>query len=240
MSPGQDKTAIARNREFFSGPEYARQIAELDSYSLIREAISREVDGLEHLLDVGNGGVFEYDTSRVGEIVAVDLFLHRLPPSHFPPNVDPRRGDALALDLEDGSQDAVLEAFLFHHLVGKDPAACIENVRRAIAEAHRVLAPGGRLIVAESCVPAWFYPLERALFRPLAALARTRALGGHPATLQLPFPLLVELVSERFEIEHSYRIGVGRWLSQFGRRWPSALTPARPYMIVARKRNQAP
>ena len=73
------------------------------------------------------------------------------------------------------------------------------------------------------------------MFGPLSALARTRLLGGHPAVLQIPFPLLRDLVGERLEIERAYRIEMGRWLTQFGRRWPTALTPARAVMVVARK-----
>ncbi len=187
------------------------------------------------MLDVGNGGVFEYDTTSSSEIVAVDLFLDRLPASHFPPNVTPRKGDALALEEEDESFDAVLEALLYHHLVGARAEDLVQNVRRAIAEAARVLAPGGLLIVAESCVPPWFYRVEKLLFTSLAALARTPLLGGHPATLQLPFNRLVELVDERLEVERAYRVPPGRWTTQFGRRWPMALTPARAFMIVARK-----
>ncbi len=187
------------------------------------------------MLDVGNGGVFQYDTGLVERIVAVDLFLDRLPASRFPPNVTPRKGDALALEEADESFDAVLEALLYHHLVGADPDAFIANVRRAIAEAARVVRPGGLLIVAESCVPRWFYAVERVLFKPLTALARTPLLGGHPATLQLPFELLVELVGERFEVVRAYRVPPGRWTTQFGRRWPTALTPARAFMVVGRK-----
>ena len=139
--------------------------------------------------------MFEYDTRLVGEIVAVDLFLDRLPASRFPANVTPRSGDALELAEPDASHDAVLHALLYHHLVGADPEAMVANVRRAIAEAERVLEPGGRLIVAESCVPGWFYPVEKALFRPLVALAKTPLLGGHPAVIQLPFERLVALVA---------------------------------------------
>ena len=58
-------------------------MSELDTYRLIREAITRELAGVGRLLDVGNGGVFEYDTSLVGSIVAVDLFLDSVPGSHF-------------------------------------------------------------------------------------------------------------------------------------------------------------
>jgi SAM-dependent methyltransferase len=233
---GQDPSTAAQNAEFFTRGKHGRDVAELDTYRLIREAVTREVAGTGLLLDVGNGGVFDYDTTKVKQIVAVDLFLDRLPASQFPANVTPRRGDALSLDEPDGSYDAVLEALLFHHLVGSRPDALLANVRRAIAEAERVLRPGGHLIIAESCVPPWFYRLEKVAFRVLVGLARTPLLGGHPAVLQLPFEVLRGLVAEAFQIERAYRVPPGRWTTQFGRRWPMVLTPARAYVVVGRKR----
>ena len=233
--PGQDAASAEQNAEFFSRDKHGRDVAALDTYHHIREAVTREVAGTKLLLDVGNGGVFDYDTKQVGKIVAVDLFLDRLPASQFPPNVIARRGDALALDEPDEAYEVVLEALLYHHLVGRRPGDSIRNVRRAIAEAARVLRPGGRLVIAESCVPPWFYRFERLAFRPLATLAKTPLLGGHPAVLQLPFALLRDLVGESLEIERAYRIPMGRWLTQFGRRWPTALTPARAVMVVGRK-----
>ena len=234
---GQDANSAEQNAEFFVRDKHARDVAELDTYRNIREAVTRELAGTELLLDVGNGGVFDYDTDQVGEIVAVDLFLDQLPASHFPPNVTPRRGDALDLDEPDGSYEVVLEALLYHHLVGRRPSDSIANIRRAVAEAERVLRPGGRLVVAESCVPRWFYGFERLMFRPLVLLARTPLLGGHPAVLQLPFSLLRELIAERLEIERAYLVPMGRWVTQFGRRWPTALTPIRAVIVVARKRS---
>jgi SAM-dependent methyltransferase len=232
---GQDANSAEQNAEFFVRDKHARDVAELDTYRNIRDAVTRELAGTEQLLDVGNGGVFDYDTDQVGEIVAVDLFLDQLPASHFPPNVTPRRGDALDLDEPEGSYDVVLEALLYHHLVGSRPEDSIANIRRAVAEAERVLRPGGRLVVAESCVPRWFYGFERVMFRPLVLLARTPLLGGHPAVLQLPFSLLRQLIAERLEIERAYLVPMGKWVTQFGRRWPTALTPIRAVIVVARK-----
>jgi SAM-dependent methyltransferase len=232
---GQDERSARLNAEFFGDAKYSGQVAELDTYRFTHEAINREVSGTGRLLDVGNGGVFEYDTSAVGSIVAVDLFLDQLPDSHFPPNVEARRGSALDLDLPDGSFDAVLHAFLYHHLVGRRPTEMIANTQRAIDEAHRVLKPGGTLIVGESCVKGWFYPLEWLLFRPLTLLAKTPVLGGHPATFQLTRARLRKQVERRFAIERDYAIPTGRWISQFGRKWPTALTPARQFVLVGRK-----
>jgi SAM-dependent methyltransferase len=232
---GQDAKSAQQNAEFFARDKHGRDVAELDTYRLIREAVTREITGTGRLLDVGNGGVFDYDTTQVGQIVAVDLFLDQLPASHFPPNVTPRKGDALSLDEPDSSQEAVLEALLYHHLVGSRASDSIRNIRRAIAEAERVLRPGGRLVVAESCVPRWFYGIEKLMFRPLTAVAGTRMLGGHPAVLQLPLPLLRNLIAERLVIERAYRVPAGRWITQFGVRWPTMLTPARAVVIVARK-----
>jgi SAM-dependent methyltransferase len=230
-----DRDPAAVNADFFAAGEHARDSARLDTFQLIWAAIEREVGSVERLLDVGNGGVFGYDTSAVGEIVAVDLFLDRLPPSRFPASVTPKTGNALDLDEPDAHYDAVLEALLYHHLVGAEPEDMVANVRRAIAEASRVLKPGGRLIVAESCVPRWFYTIEKPLFRPLVAVSRTRLLGGHPPTIQIPFELLASLVGERFHVGSAYKIPPGRWTTQFGLRWPTALTPARAYMVVGRK-----
>jgi SAM-dependent methyltransferase len=236
---GQDTTSAQQNAEFFARDKHGRDAAELDTYRLIREALTRELAGTGRLLDVGNGGVFEYETSQVGEIVAVDLFLDQVPTNRFPPNVTTRKGNALDLGERDASYEVVLEALLYHHLVGTRASDSIANIRRAIAEADRVLQPGGRLVVAESCVPGWFYPIEKALFRPLVATARTRLLGGHPPVLQIPFPLLRELIAERLDIERAYRVPAGRWTTQFGRRWPTALTPARAVIVVAGK-SQSP
>lgn len=232
---GQSSDSVKGNAEFFARDLYGDAADTLDSHERIRAVLTEELRGTGRLLDAGNGGVFEYDTSVVDEIVASDLFLDESSSNEYPENVTIKRGDALALDEEPDSFDVVLEGFLYHHLTGERAADSLTNIRRAISEARRVTRPGGRLLIAESCIPAALYPAERLLYQPLRRLARTRLLGGHPATLQLPVGLLTELVAEQMPVSRVERIELGRWVTQFGRPFPTALSPVRAYLIEARK-----
>lgn len=232
---GQAKDSVARNSEFFARDTYGAHADQLDSHERIRAALTRELAGARNLLDVGSGGVFEYDPAVAERVVAVDLFLDPADSADYPDHVELRRGDALDLAEEPGSYDVVLEAFLYHHLTGRRASDSVANTRRAISEAARMVEPGGRLVIAESCIPRALYPLERALYAPLRALASTPLTGGHPATLQLPVEQLRTLVAEQLTIEKCEEIPLGRWVTQFGRRFPTALTPVRAHLLVARK-----
>lgn len=232
---GQDSRIASQNATFFAENEdYAKRVAELTTYKNIRRVIDREVTGVDRLLDIGNGGVFDYDVHLVKQVVGVDLFVDETTVANLPPHVSLRRGDALALPEPATSYDAVLLAFVFHHLTGTTAHDLVGNVERALDEAARVLKVGGLLIVVESCVADWFYPVERVLFKPLLALSHTPLLGDHPPTLQLPVSVLSDLIARRFgTAPHVESIPVGRWILQFGRRLPSRLTPARPWLLTA-------
>jgi SAM-dependent methyltransferase len=230
----QDNLAIERNKAFFDeNKAYACNVESLATYRNIRESVDAEIAGRRRLLDVGNGGVFDYDTSLVPEIVGVDLFLDASASTALPPNVTLRHGDALSLDEPDASYDGVLLVMVLHHLVSADVAGSLENIRQAIGEARRVLEPGGRLIIVESCVSLRAYAIERHLFSLLRALASTRVMRRHPPTLQQPVDVIGGLLRDRFDDVRTKPIPVGRVLMQFGHRWPTALTPARPYLFTA-------
>jgi SAM-dependent methyltransferase len=231
-APAQDALSVEMNRSFFKGnAKYASNVEGLTTYRNIRAAVNRAIAGTRRLLDVGNGGVFDYDTELAAEIVAVDLFLDETPPD-VPANVTVRRGDALALEEPDGSYDGVVLVLVLHHLVSTDIDRTVENMRQAILEARRVLEPGGRLVLVESCVSAKAFAVERRLFKLLRVVTSTR-LMSHPPTLQLTAAAIERMLRESFADVHLSPIPVGRMLLQFGRRWPTALTPARPYLFTA-------
>jgi hypothetical protein len=230
---GQDKASVVKNAKYFDANErYANKVGALDTYRNIRSAIGPEIAGSEILLDVGNGGVFDYDTSLAKRIVGVDLCFDGDNPLQLDEHITLRWGDALALDEPDAAYDRVLEVSVFHHLIGNDVDSTFANIGRAIEEAHRVLALGGRLVVMESCISERAFMIERRLFGALRRLAQT-PLMGHPATLQFPPQAIARAIRDRFGNVTVASIPLGRWVIQFGVRMPSALTPVRAYMFTA-------
>ncbi|AKE89077.1 MULTISPECIES: class I SAM-dependent methyltransferase [Rhodococcus] len=95
-------------------------------------------------LAVGTGLNLPLYGPEVEHVVGIDISPRMLELARAKAAADPRvelrEGDVQALDLPDASADTVLSTFTFCTV--PDPA-------RAAAEAHRVLVPGGRVVLAE-------------------------------------------------------------------------------------------
>ena len=240
LKPTQSDTSLAKNISFFrdNRDSYDRSVQQLDTYVAMHHSLNSALRGINRLLDIGNGGVFDYDTRIVPSIVALDLFFDDLPASFScPVNVTLNTGSALHIPEPDESFDGVLVAMLIHHLVGKTVKELVANVHRAVGEAFRVLRPGGRLIILEACVPQWFYWLEGAVF-PIAA-PLINAVLAHPATLQSPASLLARMIAQHTTNLEVSDIPKGRYILQFGYKVPSVITPTNPYRFIAHKRSQS-
>jgi ubiquinone/menaquinone biosynthesis C-methylase UbiE len=127
------------------------------------------------VVDVGSGtGTLAIALAAAGsEVIGVDGDPEVLALAHAKPGADAvqwRKGLATALPLPGAGADRVVMSLLLHHL---DPA----GKRTALAEAVRVLRPGGRLHVADWGRPR--DPLMRAAARVLTRVDDAEGLREH-------------------------------------------------------------
>jgi ubiquinone/menaquinone biosynthesis C-methylase UbiE len=142
-----------------------------------RPALTRAVleGGPGSVADVGAGtGTLALALAAHTQVIAVDGDPSALAIAQAKPGaagVDWREGLATALPIDDAGVDRVVVSLVLHHLTDAAKAA-------ALAEMRRVLAPGGRLHVADWGRPRGLVP--RVGFRVLQQIdgvQTTRALG---------------------------------------------------------------
>ena len=107
-------------------------------------------------LDVGTGtGEIAFHVARTAgagsTVVGVDITPKMLELAErkekemdLPVKIDWRVGDALKLEFEDGSFDLVTSGYMLRN---------VTDILQAVSEMHRVLAPGGKVVVAELSKP---------------------------------------------------------------------------------------
>lgn len=107
-------------------------------------------------LDVGTGtGEIAFHLARTAgadsTVVGVDITPRMLELAArkekdlvLPVSIDWRVGDALNLDIPDDSFDVVTSGYMLRN---------VTDIQRAVSEMHRVLAPGGKVVVAELSKP---------------------------------------------------------------------------------------
>lgn len=237
MSDENQPSVALQNAKFFNDNDrYLQSVSQLETYRNIRNVLETALSGSERLLDIGNGGVFDYPLDVAKEIVGVDLFVGEAAETRLPAHVSLVRGDATNLSADLGRFDTVAMVMLIHHLVGETVADQLDLIRRMLSRLPDVLTDDGRLVIVESIVSERFYAVEHRLYGVTRRFLLRRD-GGHPPVMQLSLAALLEVVSETLDVTRVKRIPVGSTLLQFGRRFPSALSPARPVLIEARPRH---
>lgn len=119
--------------------------------------LERELAG--RVLAVG-GLWWEADVAAVAGVVTVADRSQEMLRHYAEQGLTTVRCDARELPFDPASFDHVVLPLVLHHLTGNHGWAARREARRALAQAARVLKPGGKLWISEFCVRPWVYALE--------------------------------------------------------------------------------
>lgn len=207
-------------------------------YANIRNRLNALITGI--LVDIGNGGVFTYDTEIPQRIIAVDPAFwgqENVMPS---PNIEYMPTIASRMpSIADASVDTVLMQFILHHIVGKTLDDAEKEVAASLREVHRILRPGGRLIIVEMITSSFIEKCEELLYsitrfgfsligKPMVKFFSIRGLRRRLQTAGFG---VVEI--ESIDMGASFDI-MGGWAPGIIR-MPSKISPLRCTILHARK-----
>ena len=223
-----------KNIEFFSSnSKYQNNVATIDTYKILYSEITNFIKSSNKLLDIGHGGTFDYDTSKVKEITGLDLDK-MIDVKNIPKNIRLVKGSALDIPEDIKNFDTTIVVMLLHHLVGNEVSENLENLDRCLQQIRKTLIDNGKLIIVESCVPKWFYLIEKILFKPTSFLIKKFI--KHPPAFQFTEEILDKyLKKNNFKNINFKKIRQGKFILQYGIKVPTFITPVKTIIITATK-----
>ena len=188
---GQHTTAREKNAAFFADNDaYKSAQKRLETYRYIALAASHETEDSKTLLDIGNGGVFEYPIDHIRRVVAIDVFVERDFAERYP-RVEWHQVSALDMNFLERF-DTVIAVNTLHHIVGSSVRATYANLAEFMKRTTGCLCDDGRLVLIESTMPRWFVRLYSFLFPLVLALWPL----SHPPTFQFHYRDIVKAADQ--------------------------------------------
>lgn len=228
---GQNEEALRKNAAFFAENQwYKSNQNRLETYRLIANAAAHEIEAAKSLLDIGNGGVFICPIDHIPHVEAIDVFVDESFSQRYP---RVRWREMNILDLEDQEQfDTIIAINCLHHVVGSDVGQCYQNLARILSVVFRALQTGGKLVLIESTVPAWFLKVYKPLYPYLLKAWPLR----HPPTFQYNFrDIGVAAIKAGFEgVEMAWIPKIGNIMT-LGFEVPGWMSPILIAKLVYRK-----
>jgi SAM-dependent methyltransferase len=198
-------------------------------YRQAETLINARIEG-RRVVDVGNGGIFNYDVAKAASVEAVDLYP--VPPLTAQKNLTCHVGRSDRLPLAEASGDLVVWQNLMHHMID-DAAGDPEPILRAsLVEARRILVPGGEILIFETYCSEFLYRLQGRVF-PLTRWVL--GLIGHPLVRLLSKQRVCELLTESgFQVVEETEMQKDRSMILLGVPVPTWWLPLKIFCLRAR------
>jgi SAM-dependent methyltransferase len=204
-----------------------------------REVVEPALRGI--VIDLGSGGVTEYQPGRIDLLVSMDNVLEFLKHSRNERAAEVC-GDVTAIPFRGASVDFIIMQFVLHHLTARSYGQNVRNVVAAAAEASRVLKPGGAIFLIDSLTLSLLERLQ--VWSYAVSHAALRALGKPMVFFFSPSHLRRILERSGLRVDKVLRIDWGEmteasqalfpWL-----RFPLRYTPMRCLLIAARREERS-
>lgn len=226
---------IHKTKEYFdANPTHFKHAVEKypTMYREAAERINKQIKG--NVLDIGSGGIINYDTTKAKKVFLVDITTANK--ERAGENIIFVNSDIRKLGIKDEKIDMVIMQHLLHHLADNTLKKTLRNLEEGFKETERVVKKQGKIMIVEGCVPPTFDYLQRALFPLNKRLYKW--LFSFPMVLQYSKEKITrELKKAGFEIESVEVIQDGDVLPIFGLNLPRKYIPLKHYCIVAKKRS---
>ena len=204
-------------------------------YKNIRKELDKNLKGV--VLDIGNGGIFNYDVNKLKGIIAVDIAFK----SKEDGKIKYIEGDARNLNkIKSNSCDRVVMQFLLHHITERNKKKTYIGLKKSLKEAKRVLKKKrGELIIIEMLVNPLVENLEN-IFYDINSFFFS--LINRPMLKFYSKVSLHNLLAESgFRKILTKPINIGKYIDPLGGILPGFIKipvifyPFKCYMVVARK-----
>lgn len=191
--------------------------------------INQYIHGI--VLDIGSGGIINYDPTLVKHIILVDISTANK--ENATNKIFFLNSDVQKLGIKKNSVDCIIMQHLLHHLAGDTVRITEKNLVGAFHETHRVLKKGGILLIIEGFVPYPFELLQKILFPFDKRLYCF--LFNFPMVLQYSYTtILKQLKQEQFTLVSIASIEDGDVLPIFGMNLPRKYIPLKHKIIIAK------
>jgi len=226
---------IHKTKEYFdANPTHFKHA--VDEYPIMykeaAERINKQIKG--NVLDVGSGGILNYDITKAKKVFLVDITTANK--ERATENIIFVNSDIRKLGIKTQQVDIVIMQHLLHHLADNTLQKTLKNLEEGFKETQRVVKRGGKIMIVEGCVPPTLDYLQRVLFPLNKRLYRW--LFSFPMVLQYSKEkITMELKKAGFDIESVEVIQDGDILPIFGLKLARKYIPLKHYCIVAKKRS---
>lgn len=221
--------------------EYVQTImdAEGDYYDKAEKFITPLFPPNGRVLDIGNGGILNYDYSNLKELVCADIWISKKIEEAYKDVANISFIESNIMDMnniESGYFDIVIVQNVIHHLAENDYRTTRKNCVKAMKESTRVLKRGGKLIICESTVKRWFEILEKIFFKPMLyccdLLKFDRVFQYSSVSLE---KLLKKELVDIASLERMEDIVMGEHILFLGRKFPAWLLPCSVTFYLLKK-----